>query len=96
MTALFRETGISPSALSNYRAVRIKRLSADKLSKIPDYFGMTTGSLLGKYASAQDAVAETSDMDVATPVDFTYAVYRESRTLSGEYKSALFDMAGLL
>lgn len=35
-------------------------------------------------------------MDVATPVAFTYAVYRESRTLSGEDKSALFDMAGLL
>ena len=41
-------------------------------------------------------MAKTSDMDVATPVDFTYAVYRESRTLSGEDKSALFDMAGLL
>ncbi|WP_164998158.1 hypothetical protein [Neobittarella massiliensis] len=57
---------------------------------------MTTGRLSGKSASAQDAVAETSDMDVATPVAFTYAVYRESRTLSGEDKSALFDMARLL
>ncbi|WP_164998159.1 helix-turn-helix domain-containing protein [Neobittarella massiliensis] len=34
MTALCRETGISPSALSNYRVGRLKRLSADKLSKI--------------------------------------------------------------
>ncbi|MBC3517285.1 helix-turn-helix domain-containing protein [Neobittarella massiliensis] len=48
MTALCRETGISPSALSNYRAGRIKRLSVDKLSKTSGYFGATTGSLLGK------------------------------------------------
>lgn len=51
---------------------------------------------MGKSASAQDAVAETSDMDIVILDDFTYAMYRESRALSDEDKSALLDTARLL
>lgn len=47
ITTMCRESGVPRSALSDYKAGRIKSLSADKLSKIANYFGISIDYLLG-------------------------------------------------
>lgn len=47
ITTMCRESGVPRSALSDYKAGRIKSLSADKLSKIANYFGVSIDYLLG-------------------------------------------------
>ena len=47
ITNMCKEAGVPRSALSDYKAGRIKSLSADKLSKIASYFGVSVDYLLG-------------------------------------------------
>ena len=47
ITTMCRESGVPRSALSDYKAGRIKSLSVDKLSKIANYFGVSIDYLLG-------------------------------------------------
>lgn len=47
VTTMCREAGVPRSALSDYKAGRIKSLSTDKLSKISNYFGVSIDYLLG-------------------------------------------------
>lgn len=47
ITTMCRESGVPRSALSDYKAGRIKSLSTDKLSKIANYFGVSIDYLLG-------------------------------------------------
>lgn len=47
ITSMCKEAGVPRSALSDYKAGRIKSLSADKLSKIASYFGVSVDYLLG-------------------------------------------------
>lgn len=48
VTTMCRETGVPRSALSDYKAGRIKSLAADKLAKIAGYFNVSVDHLLGK------------------------------------------------
>ena len=47
ITSMCKEAGVPRSALSDYKAGRIKSLSADKLQKIAAYFGVSVDYLLG-------------------------------------------------
>ena len=48
VTTMCREAGVPRSALSDYKAGRIKSLAADKLAKIAGYFNVSVDHLLGK------------------------------------------------
>ena len=90
-----KEAGVPRSALSDYKAGRIKTLSADKLSKIAAYFNVSVDYLLGNTDQKEKAPAKAEADDV-TFDDFTYAMYHESRELDNEDKQALLNMARLL
>lgn len=48
VTTMCKESGVPRSALSDFKAGRIKSLSADKLQKIAKYFDVSVDYLLGK------------------------------------------------
>ena len=95
ITVMCKEAGVPRSALSDYKAGRIKTLSADKLSKIATYFNVSVDYLLGNTDQKEKAPAKAEADDV-TFDDFTYAMYHESRELDNEDKQALLNMARLL
>ncbi|MGI5897094.1 MAG: helix-turn-helix domain-containing protein [Oscillospiraceae bacterium] len=68
ITTMCREAHIPRSALTDYKAGRIKTLSTDKLQKIADYFNVSVDYLLGntdikKAPSAKDE-GQISDEDL--------------------------------
>ena len=48
VTTMCKESGVPRSALSDFKAGRIKSLSAEKLQKIAKYFDVSVDYLLGK------------------------------------------------
>lgn len=54
VTALCNECSISRASLSDFKSGRKKTLSADTLSKIADYFGVSVDYLCGKSTAAAD------------------------------------------
>ena len=54
ITTVCRECGISRASLSDYKTGRKKTLSADTLSRIADYFGVSVDYLYGKTVKGAD------------------------------------------
>ena len=88
------QAGVPKSAVSNWKKKWEEGLevlpSAETLSKLSDYFGVTTDYLLGK--TGPDVAAAPADGDV-TLDDFTYAFLHESRQLTAHDKEVLLNMA---
>lgn len=95
ITVMCKEAGVPRSALSDYKAGRIKTLSTDKLSKIAAYFNVSVDYLLGNTDQKEKAPAKAEADDV-TFDDFTYAFHNEAKDLSAEEKNALLEMAKAL
>ena len=83
VTELCRACGVSRSSLSDLKCSRKQSLSAQTLTRIAAYFGVSVDSLLG----AAKAPGEIG-MD-----DFTYALYHETKGLTSENKEKLLEMA---
>lgn len=52
ITQMCKDAGVPRSALSDYKAGRIKSISTEKLLKIADYFGISLDELLGRQGPA--------------------------------------------
>lgn len=63
VTTMCKMAGVPRSALSDYKAGRIKSLSADKLSKIAAYFGVSVDYLLGNEEQKKPAAPKNSELD---------------------------------
>lgn len=63
ITTMCKMAGVPRSALSDYKAGRIKSLSADKLSKIAAYFGVSVDYLLGNEEKEKPAASKDSELD---------------------------------
>lgn len=73
MTAMCREAKVPRSALSDYKAGRIKSISADKLTKIAGYFGISVDYLLG-HTAAQNTSAQPDKRNI-TEDDLKLALF---------------------
>lgn len=74
VTTMCKESGVPRSALSDYKAGRIKSLSTDKLQKIATYFNVSVDYLLGneqkeKPATDSDGFTEKERRDIAIEVE---------------------------
>ena len=87
-----RESGVPRSALSDYKAGRIKSLSADKLSKIANYFGVSIDYLLGNTEQKEKASIPKDEREI-TLDDFTFAMQNETKDLTDMDKQILLSMA---
>ncbi len=76
--------GRAPSAVSGWETGRYE-IDNDSLFKLADFFGVTVDYLLGRDTTEQEPVD-----------DFTYALYNETKELSGEDKQQLINMARFL
>ena len=83
ITEMCRACGVSRSSLTDLKNGRKKSLSAQTLSRIAGWFGVSVDSLLGSTAAPGEI-----GMD-----DFTYALYHETRELTPENKEELLEMA---
>ena len=62
---LCSELGISRGILSDLKAGRTKKLSAENLSKIASYFGVSTDTLLGEDAAEAPTLTPKDSRDIA-------------------------------
>ena len=92
ITTMCRESGVPRSALSDYKAGRIKSLSADKLSKIANYFGVSIDYLLGNTEQKEKASIPKDEREI-TLDDFTFAMQNETKDLTDMDKQILLSMA---
>lgn len=70
VTTMCKESGVPRSALSDFKAGRIKSLSADKLQKIAKYFDVTVDYLLGKtYIKKTPTLTEKDERDIARDLE---------------------------
>lgn len=90
ITTMCKESGIPRSALSDYKAGRIKSLSTDKMAKIADYFGVTIDYLLGN--EQKEKPGQKAEPEI-TFDDFTYAMHNETKELTEEDKELLLSLA---
>lgn len=99
--ALCDKKGVSPKrateeiGLSNSITTKWKKTGAtpkgETLSKIADYFGVTTDYLLTG-EETKKAPTQEGERKIGFD-DFTYAFYEESKDLPDEKKKMLLDMA---
>ena len=92
ITTMCRESGVPRSALSDYKAGRIKSLSVDKLSKIANYFGVSIEYLLGNTEQKEKASIPKDEREI-TLDDFTFAMQNETKDLTDMDKQILLSMA---
>lgn len=95
--------GVSPSkacldmGLSRSLAAKWKNTSAtpsaDVMSKIADYFGVTTDYLLGKEKTEKKPTLTKKDEREIGLDDFTYAMQNETKNLTETDKQILLSMA---
>ncbi len=84
LSSLALQLGFSRNIFGELKAGRIKSLSADKISKIADYFDVSVDYLLGKSDIPEDDI--TFD-------DFSFALYNETKELTEGQKKELLNMA---
>ena len=83
-----KEAEVSRASLTDLKMGRKQSLSADTLSKIASYFGVSVDYLLGNEQKEKTPAEADVTFD-----DFTYAMYGESQDLTEEDKNILLDMA---
>ena len=91
VTTMCKESGVPRSALSDYKAGRIKSLSTDKLQKIATYFNVSVDYLLGNEQKEKPAGGEHDILD-----DVDIAFYGEYKELSDDDKAVLRDMVKVM
>lgn len=80
-----KDIGFSNGLFTQWRK-HLQTPSADKLSKIANYFGVTVDYLMGNEHSRPEFEVETFD-------DFSYAMHNESGNLSDSDKEILLNLA---
>lgn len=60
-----REVGIGPNTMTELKMGRVKSLSAPKLEKIAEYFGVSVSYLLGKEETPVDTLQTLKDEEKA-------------------------------
>ena len=91
ITAMCKESGASRASLTDLKKGRKQSLSADTLSKISSYFGVTVDYLLTG-EGAKKAPTQESEREIAFD-DFTYAMQNEAKDLTDMDKQILLSMA---
>lgn len=91
ITTMCKEAEVSRASLTDLKMGRKQSLSADTLSKIASYFGVSVDYLLGNEQKEKTPAEADVTFD-----DFTYAMYGESQDLTEEDKNILLDMARML
>ena len=92
VTALCREAGVSRASLSDLKMGRKQGLSAETLTRLADWFGVSVDRLLGKEnAPGGDAGRRISDEDIKFALFggdgvITDAMYREVRDFAAFVK----------
>jgi hypothetical protein len=86
-----KESGASRASLTDLKMGRKQSLSADTLSKISVYFGVSVDYLLGNEPKEKTPAEADVTFD-----DFTYAMYGEAKELTDEDKNMLLEMARML
>lgn len=82
VTTLCREAGVSRASLSDLKSGRKQGLSAETLSKLAGWFGVTVDFLLGKENAPADGRRTLSDEDIKFALfggdgEITEDMYRE-------------------
>lgn len=90
ITVMCKDAGVSRASLSDLKMGRNQSLSADTLSKIADYFGVTTDYLLGK----EKTPTVSGERDVLDEVDIAF--YNGFKELTDEQKETIRDMVQLM
>ena len=90
ITTMCTESGASRGSLTDLKMGRKQSLSADTLSKIAAYFGVTVDYLLTGEEKEKPAAQTGSEL---TMDDFTYALYDETKELTPENKEKMLEMA---
>lgn len=91
ITTMCKESGASRASLTDLKMGRKQSLSADTLSKISVYFGVSVDYLLGNEPKEKTPAEADVTFD-----DFTYAMYGEAKELTDEDKNMLLEMARML
>lgn len=91
ITTMCKESGASRASLADLKMGRKQSLSADTLSKISVYFGVSVDYLLGNEPKEKTPAEADVTFD-----DFTYAMYGEAKELTDEDKNMLLEMARML
>ena len=93
ITQMCKESGASRASLTDLKMGRKQSLSAETLTKIANYFGVSVDYLLN--GEKENPPASREQKDDITFDDFTYAMYNESRELNEEEKQMLLELARL-
>lgn len=88
ITTMCKESGSSRASLTDLKMGRKQSLSAETLSKIATYFGVSVDHLLGNKPKEKTPAEADVTFD-----DFTYAMHHESKELTEENKQKLLEMA---
>lgn len=92
ITIMCKNAGVPRSALSDYKAGRIKSLSAEKLQKIAAYFDVSVDYLLGNEEKEKPAdkgeQIDLSDIEIGFLGDY--------KELTEENKATVRDMVRLM
>ena len=96
ITTMCKESGASRASLSDLKVGRKQSLSAETLSKISAYFGITVDFLLGK--ETEKAPAETGKRsesgDILDEVDIAF--YGDYKELTEDDKETVRDMVRVM
>lgn len=91
ITTVCKESGASRASLSDLKAGRKQSLSAETLSKLADWFGVSVDSLLGKENPPAESGRSVSDEDIKFALfggdgEITEEMYREVRDFAAFVK----------
>lgn len=90
ITTMCKESGASRASLSDLKVGRKQGLSADTLSKIATYFGVSVDYLLGK----EKTPTQKGERDILDEVDVAF--YGDYKELSEDDKETLRTMARVM
>ena len=77
-----REVGIGPNTMTELKMGRVKSLSAPKLEKIAEYFGVSVSYLLGKEETPVDTLQALKDEEKALLHSYRTMTEEQKRMMS--------------
>lgn len=77
-----REVGIGPNTMTELKMGRVKSLSAPKLEKIAEYFGVSVSYLLGKEDASPDTLQTLKDEEKALLNSYRTMTEEQKRMMS--------------
>ena len=90
---LCKEIGIQRSLITDLKMGRKKTLSAETLTKIAEYFGVSVDYLLGNEQKEKPAPQQEDELTIDT---LEYALYGEARDLDEDEKQQVLDLVKLM